>query len=155
MPLNNPSNANNLNFTPGGTIASDKVQAAILEAAAEALQKANNLSDLASVSDAWNNLGAAQSLAANGWTKLPNGLILQWQTISIPSQLFNAGITYQFANLFPISFNSCYLVIGSQSAGIIANGPRLTATNSQSFVAFNYTSQTTSSVSFMVFSIGI
>lgn len=46
-----------ITFTPAGTIAAANAQAAIEEAAAEALQKASNLSDLASVPTARTNLG--------------------------------------------------------------------------------------------------
>lgn len=54
------------------------------------------------------NLGFTQSLAQTGWTKLPNGLILQWgRTGSIDS---DTSITITFPITFP---TACYQIIGS------------------------------------------
>lgn len=124
-----------------------------------ALQKANNLSDLVNALTAWNNLGADQSLAANaGWAKLPNGLILQWQTRTLPSQTFIGGTNYSFGIVFPIAFNTAYHVVGSLQSG---------ANNSASGVQFEGLSATgctariimattnTTIASFRVFAIGI
>lgn len=158
MPLTNPSDANNLDFTPGGTIASNKIQSAILEAASEALQKANNLSDLANVATAWANLGASQSLAANsGWIKLPNGLILQWQTYTGTSQSFTGGIVYTYNLTFPIAFNTVYSVVGCQIIGVNAANcltfESLSNTGVSAKILYALTNTTT--VGFRVFAIGV
>ncbi|MGE0109750.1 MAG: hypothetical protein AB7S81_08340 [Bdellovibrionales bacterium] len=42
------------------------------------LLKANNLSDVSSLSVALSNLGFSSSLSSNGYQKIPGGLILQW-----------------------------------------------------------------------------
>jgi hypothetical protein len=43
--------------------------------------------------------GYTQSLAANGWTKLPNGVILQWGTVTVTPNTTGSGT-------FPTSFTS-------------------------------------------------
>lgn len=157
MPLTNPSNANNLNFTPGGTIGADKVQAAILEAAAEALQKSNNLSDLANASAAWSNLGAAQSLGANGWQKLPSGLIIQWRTFTGSNQVLNANTYYTSVITFPIAFNSVYVAVGCQIGGLGAGMSHSFEglNNSQVSAVTICTNTITTTLSFRVIAIGI
>lgn len=122
-----------------------------------ALLKANNLSDLASITSAWANLGASQSLGANGWMKLPNGLILQWRTFNGSSQTFNAGSFYFFDILFPISFNTIYACIGSQISGL-NTGLSTTfesQTNSKVTATVIYQNTTSTVASFRVFAIGI
>lgn len=161
MPLTNPSNANSLNFSPEGTIGANKVQAAIAEAAAEALQKSNNLSDLADAAIAWANLGASQSLAANsGWIKLPNGLILQWRRFTVPAQQFVGGTIYNFDITFPISFNTVYQCLGCQNttmpATFFMNLIFDTLTNSKITAKIVYeTTLASASPNFTVFAIGI
>ncbi|BBD60596.1 hypothetical protein NIES2109_33950 [Nostoc sp. HK-01] len=159
MPLTNPDNANNLDFTPGGTIASNKIQSAILEAAAEALQKANNLSDLANALAAWGNLGADQSLAANsGWIKLPNGLILQWKTHTAASQSFTGGTPYTFTITFPIAFNTAYHVVGCLQGGSnnSANGVQFESLSTTGCTARIIMATTNTTVAiFRVIAIGI
>lgn len=58
-------------------------------------------------------IGFTQSLAQNGWCKLPNGLILQW------------GYCKGFINNkipFPITFNSVYYVISTMCSIGFASG---------------------------------
>ncbi|MBE9210240.1 hypothetical protein IQ244_27830 [Nostoc sp. LEGE 06077] len=124
-----------------------------------ALQKNNNLSDLADAAIAWANLGASQSLAVNaGWIKLPNGLILQWQTYTAASQSFTGGTPYTFNITFPIAFNTVYNVVGCLLSGAnnSANGVQfesLINTRVTARILMNTTNTTI--VSFRVFAIGI
>lgn len=124
-----------------------------------ALQKSNNLSDLADATIAWANLGASQSLSANsGWIKLPNGLILQWQTYTAASQSFTAGTPYTFNITFPIAFNTVYNVVGCLLGGAnnSANGVQfeaLTTTKVTARIIMNTTNTTVAS--FRVFAMGI
>lgn len=74
-------------FTPGGNIAAATVQGAIVELDNEKV-----------ASDAFT--GANQSLASNGYQKLPGGLILQWGSIN--------G-TYGMSGAFPIPFPTAVL----------------------------------------------
>lgn len=152
-----PVAASDISFTPTGTIAGNTVQAAIAETASEALQKSSNLSDLANAATAWLNLGGAQSLSANGWTKLPNGLILQWRTLVVASQTFNGGVFYTFNITFPISFNTLYCHFGCLASGLNI-GTSVSFENptiSQVTATLIYQSTTTTAPSFKVFAIGI
>ncbi len=67
-----------------------------------------SLLDDADAATAWATLGAGQSLAANGWQRLPSGLIIQWgRTIATGGNV---------AATFPVAFpNACYVVVGSNS----------------------------------------
>lgn len=70
--------------------------------------KSANLSDLASAITAWHNLGAAESLVASGYQKLPSGLIFQWGmgTTSVGGTVNNYNITFPTAALFIKSQNT-------------------------------------------------
>ncbi|MBE9210505.1 hypothetical protein IQ244_29185 [Nostoc sp. LEGE 06077] len=124
-----------------------------------ALQKANNLSDLASIASAWANLGADQSLGANsGWIKLPNGLILQWQTYTAASQSFTGGTPYNFNITFPVAFNTVYHCVGSLSNGAnnSAVGVHFQALSTTGVTArVNFSITNTTIAAFRVFAIGI
>ncbi|RSC31090.1 hypothetical protein EGT36_20585 [Agrobacterium sp. FDAARGOS_525] len=61
---------------------------------------ARTLLDDADAAAAWATLGAGQSLAANGWQRLPSGLILQWG-----SATSTGNVTVAFPTAFP---NACY-----------------------------------------------
>ncbi|MGF0520565.1 pyocin knob domain-containing protein [Agrobacterium pusense] len=61
---------------------------------------ARTLLDDADAAAAWATLGAGQSLAANGWQRLPSGLILQWG-----STTSTGNVTVAFPTAFP---NACY-----------------------------------------------
>lgn len=63
-----------------------------------------------------------QSLANNGWTRLPNGLILQWGRLEINTSLGEGGSTGSGFITFPVAFptnilhvNSTYAVLSSNS----------------------------------------
>ncbi|MBD2303763.1 hypothetical protein [Nostoc sp. FACHB-190] len=121
-----------------------------------ALQKANNLSDLANAASAWLNLGAAQSIGANGWTRLPSGLLLQWQTVSIPSQPYTGGLVYFAVTPFPVAFNTVYAAFACQSGGSFNNnGFSMGFSTTQSTISYQFSSSVNTSISFRVFSIGI
>ena len=76
-----------------------------------------------------------QSLAANGWTKLPNGLILQWGTTSAVS-MDNPGVTINFPIAFP---NACFSVTATfmayNTGGSGVQG--VSSISKASFVVFN------------------
>lgn len=156
--VNSLVNVDEISFTPGGTIAANKLRAAILEASSEALQKSNDLSDLTNKSTAWNNLGAAQSLGASGWTKLPNGLILQWRRFQSPTANFAANTTYSYDVVFPIAFNTVYSCVGNISNGF-ATYPKFdfgSLTTSRVTVYINYPGTITNGFAvFTVFATGI
>jgi len=63
---------------------------------------ANAVSGITNLLTPANFTGANQSLTANGWQKLPGGLIIQW----INANTFNAS----FAGNFPIAFPNAFLV---------------------------------------------
>lgn len=60
-----------------------------------------SLIDDADAAAAWATLGAGQSLAANGWQRLPSGLILQWGATTATA----GNLTVAFPTAFP---NACY-----------------------------------------------
>ncbi|OCQ96080.1 hypothetical protein BCD64_12045 [Nostoc sp. MBR 210] len=126
-----------------------------------ALQKANNLSDLANAASAWLNLGANQSLADNaGWIKLPNGLILQWRRFTVASQQFTGGTIYNFDITFPIAFNTVYQCVGCQNttmpATFFMNLIFDSLTNSKVTARIVYqTTLASASPTFTVFAIGV
>ncbi len=67
-----------------------------------------SLLDDADAAAAWTTLGAGQSLATNGWQRLPSGLIIQWGRLAVTGG--NVAAT------FPVAFpNACYVVVGSNS----------------------------------------
>ena len=72
------------------------------------------------------------SLATNGYTKLPNGMIIQWGTTASTSPSVQTTIT------FPISFpNSCLKAIGNNTIYTPtgeANVTCYTITNSQMYL---------------------
>lgn len=65
-----PNTAAATKFTPSGTISASDMQAAIAEAVAEALQKSENLSDLANIATSRANLVAAKSGANSDITSI-------------------------------------------------------------------------------------
>ncbi|WP_334154662.1 gp53-like domain-containing protein [Agrobacterium pusense] len=67
---------------------------------------ARTLLDDADAAAAWATLGAGQSLAANGWQRLPSGLILQWGSATTN----NGNLTVAFPTAFP---NACYGVFAN------------------------------------------
>ncbi|KVZ49005.1 gp53-like domain-containing protein [Burkholderia ubonensis] len=58
----------------------------------------------------WLSTGFFASLAANGYQKLPSGLIIQWGGVSVPA---NTTYTYNFPIAFP---SACYSLVGSRGA---------------------------------------
>ncbi|MBD2491141.1 hypothetical protein [Aulosira sp. FACHB-615] len=122
-----------------------------------ALQKANNLNDLANAASAWLNLGADQSFSTNsGWFKLPNGLIYQWRAIDVASQSYAPATIYAASAIFSVAFNTIYSWVGSQTNGAIINGGyRVEATNTQTTVRYQFNNSVTTTANFKVFALGI
>ena len=78
-----------------------------------------------SVVDSSGSGGYTQSLSSNGWTKLPNGLIIQW------------GICTDGTNTLPITFPSAFFVVNATRKGVRNDDAGNTAIiNSKS--SFNY-----------------
>ena len=79
--------------------------------------------------------GYTQSLAANGWTRLPNGVILQWGTVSI-----GPNVTSQ-AGTFPTSFTAVARAvmngIGDFTTGQASKGPTIYSVTTTGFTCFN------------------
>lgn len=121
---------------------------------------ANGLASLDSLSRVpAGQLGFTQNNAASGWTKLPNGLLLQWTEYTVSSQSFAGSTLYSFSISFPTSFSQVYQVFGSQAAGntgsafINVSFENLTNTGVTAVIAYGLT--TTASPRFRVFAIGI
>jgi hypothetical protein len=81
--------------------------------------------------------GYTQSLSSNGWTKLPNGVILQWGTVSAAANQNNSGT-------FPTSFTSVARAVmngvGSSDTsnfGQVSKGPTIYATSTTGFSYHN------------------
>lgn len=60
--------ASGISFTPTGTVSATNVQNAIAEVASEAMQKASNLSDVASAATSRANLGVPSISEVQGWS---------------------------------------------------------------------------------------
>lgn len=67
---------------------------------------ARTLLDDANAAAAWATLGAGQSLAENGWQRLPSGLIVQWGAATTSA----GNLTVAFPTAFP---NACYGVFAN------------------------------------------
>jgi len=91
-----------------------------------------------------------QSLADDGWTKLPNGLTLQWGSTTVAANTANSSVS------FPVAFDTaCFQVVVSvednnlnreDNAGLGETAPTTTT--------FRVTNGTTSSLKFRFFAIG-
>ena len=68
--------ASSITFTPAGGVSAATVQAAIEEVDSEKLAKANNLSDVANVTTARDNLGAAALAVAQSFTAAQRGSVV-------------------------------------------------------------------------------
>lgn len=67
--------------------------------------------------------GGAGSLAANGWWKMPGGLIIQWGAVARASRVLSASTVVTFPLAFP---NSCWVVIPTldyDDAGLLDMAP--------------------------------
>jgi hypothetical protein len=82
--------------------------------------------------------GSNQSLATNGYQKLPGGLILQWGETPHPNLGNSETTAVSFAIAFP---NACRQVILSSTAGNVTNGAdegaRATLITSSGFTVFS------------------
>ena len=76
--------------------------------------------------------GANQSLSANGFQKLPGGLIIQWGTSSLQTGSGEASLN----NTFTIPFTTVYSFVASRSSGgCTIDGDFTTAYNNTSYGA--------------------
>lgn len=87
--------------------------------------------------------GYTQSLSSNGWTKLPNGAIIQWGTVSAAANQNNSGT-------FPTSFTAVARAVmngvGSgdlNNFGQVSKGPTIYATSTTGFSYHNGDQDTT------------
>jgi collagen type I/II/III/V/XI/XXIV/XXVII alpha len=79
--------------------------------------------------------GYTQSLTANGWTRLPNGVILQWGTVSAAANQNNSGT-------FPTSFTSVARAVmngvgDTGEFGAASKGPTIYAVSTSGFSYHN------------------
>lgn len=74
-----------------------------------------NVSPAVSTNEAVNLGQFTSSLGANGYQKLPSGLIIQWGNNSVPGQSVDAVITLPLA--FPNSFLAVVATLGSSLGG--------------------------------------
>jgi hypothetical protein len=91
-------------------------------AEAQALSVANKAISPATLAEALK--GANQSLSANGYQKLPGGLIIQWGTKNLVSNQATETITFPIA--FPnaaFSFAASYCWAGASTSFMVSNGP--------------------------------
>ena len=86
--------------------------------------RAENLANLAA---AFLGDAANQSLAANGYQKLPSGLIIQWQKV-----VAHTGGTNVTAVTFPIPFPNACLFIGATQLASAGGGAEVTPCPSDS-----------------------
>jgi hypothetical protein len=79
--------------------------------------------------------GYTQSLSSNGWTRLPNGVILQWGTVSAPPN------TTSNAGTFPTSFTTVARAvmngIGDFTTGQASKGATIWNVSTTGFTFFN------------------
>ena len=85
--------------------------------------------------------GYTQSKAANGWTTLPNGVILQWGTVSAPSNQNSSGT-------FPTTFLQVARAVmngvgDTNEFGQASKGPTIYATSTTGFTYHNGDQNTT------------
>jgi hypothetical protein len=74
-------------------------------------------------SEIWRTTGVAESLAANGWQRLPSGLILQWGSVSgTTGALAGTGAAEVFVNgTFPLTFPTACTVMLASPADVVGN----------------------------------
>jgi len=79
----------------------------------------------------WRTTGVAESLAANGWQRLPSGLILQWGPLTISS-----GIT---AVTFPIAFptETFAVLVSERTVGLGASSMSVLGVDSLTQTGFS------------------
>jgi hypothetical protein len=79
--------------------------------------------------------GYTQSLSSNGWTRLPNGVILQWGTVSAPPN------TTSNAGTFPTSYTAVARAVmnglGDFTTGQASKGPTIWNVSTTGFTFFN------------------
>ena len=93
--------------------------------------------------------GHTQSLAANGWQRLPSGLIMQW------GEMINVAHTARFTMTFPIAFPTAGL-FATVIPVIFANINHQTAPLSENLTGTSFTSKNTTGITnnFRWFAVG-
>jgi hypothetical protein len=88
-------------------------------------------------SEIWRTTGAAESLATNGWQRLPSGLILQWGSVSgTTGGLAATGAAEVFVSgTFPLTFPTACTFMGASPADVLG-----TALQEQAFAQASSTS---------------
>jgi hypothetical protein len=98
-------------------------------------------------SEIWRTTGAAQSLAAPGWQRLPSGLIFQWGVVSQAGQ---STVTYSL----PITFPNAALTHVANKGSLIALTSELatgiSATTTQFTISNSATATTVQGISWLV-----
>jgi len=93
-------------------------------------------------SEIWRTTGAAESIGANGWQRLPSGLIFQWGLFVRNSGTANVFYSFNFPITFP---TTCLFLTGSQAVDPpgVNSGGNMSVTGivsaSQGRVSFNNT----------------
>jgi hypothetical protein len=70
-------------------------------------------------SEIWRTTGTAENIAANGWQRLPSGLILQWGEGSVPA---NTSLTFTFPVAWPVGFLQGAVAAGGTPASSASYG---------------------------------
>jgi hypothetical protein len=104
-------------------------------------------------------LGMAQTLAADGYVKLPGGLILQWKAVSFASTSYASSAYHTQAFTWPLAFPTAHLASfaalkGDQANSAVVSGNISTPTVSGGSVVMVTSSTATMGPSFTVFGVG-
>ena len=91
-----------------------------------------------------NGVNLPESLTPNGYTKLPNGLILQWG--QVPSATYGANTNTAVSITFPVSFqNAAFISTYSLSTKNVNSAFTLSATKSLTGLDMNVNNSSASS----------
>jgi hypothetical protein len=94
-------------------------------------------------SEIWRTTGVAESLAANGWQRLPSGLIIQWGEVTLPAPTANVFNTFSFPIAFP---SEVYSLVGSNADDITASSTSSTNVSKLSLSQFRVSWSTGGSI---------
>jgi hypothetical protein len=100
----------NGNFTASGNVSADNIAASANVSAVNIAVSANATVNVANVTSNSLFLGTRLLQANNGYTRLPNGLLLQWGTMAVTSS--GAVIT------FPVTFGTVYSITATSNSTV-------------------------------------